>query len=162
MKKLMFVIMACVGLVSAQTIVDAGGYGDRIKYYAINAWTPFATDSMVVAYSDWFDISGADSVRFSNYSTSTNGSAKYYGVMMVSAAPTVGSDSTGVCADTTSVLLEKYKSNMAILPTYGATQARVKVKGNGYLATESATQNRCDTKIYMYITIYKGQRYLNK
>ena len=156
MKKLLIVmVLFVVGISYSQqafTRIDGKRGGVLLK---IENWTPFSSDSMAQVYTKPVDVSDLDSVAVWVKSTSSDGSAKWQGALLggftsAYATSRVGADSLAITIDTTNVKLEtmKYIGNALLR---GANFLTLCVKGNAYLATVSATQNRADAIVNVYI-----------
>ena len=156
MKKLFVLIAVLVGTLSAQTVSDNGHQGNY-QYYKITSWAPFSTDSVGTAfYSDMFDLSGADTVFFYCKGSSSDGSAKFVGGLVVNNAGGAGSttnwDSVGVAADTTNVKTETLQYIGAV-GVSGATHGRIRLTGS--TVTTGTTTNRADAIANFYFAIHK-------
>lgn len=154
MKKILFAVIAVVGMVSAQsqqwTVAEASR-GSVVN--KIESWTAFSSDSLASVYTAPVDVSGYDTLFVWVKGLSTNGSAKFCGAIQYgfnSGSTASMWDSSGTGIDTTNVKLETLKYITAS-GTKGAVYARVKLIGNGGLGTVSATQNRKDVAVSIYL-----------
>jgi hypothetical protein len=132
MKKLFVIIFALVGVLGAQTINDAGGFGGSVAIKTITSWTPFTSDSLAVAVSDPIDITGVDSIHVWSSAISANGTAKLvagvYGSFSSTFATTTA-DSQFAAIDTTNAKLETLNYYTTGFPK-GSPYAFVRVNGD--------------------------------
>lgn len=154
MKKIFLMMLAIVGLASAQSqtwTVSEAQRGNVVN--KIESWSAFSSDSLATVYTATVDISGFDSVAVWVKGLSTNGSAKFCGAIQFgfnNSSTSTSWDSVGTGIDTTNVKLEQLKY-ITTPVTRGASYARIKLIGNGGLGTVSATQNRKDVAVSLYL-----------
>lgn len=156
MKNILFALTAVfvlVGSLSAQSWTRADG-ARGLVVYKIENWGAFASDSLAIKYTDAVDISMMDSVLVWALTTSSNGTAKVIAGLEVgftSGTTAANWDSIAVAIDSTGSKLETLWNPLTVTSAKGAPMARICVRGNAGLQTVSATQNRKDTKVYLYL-----------
>lgn len=155
MKKILFVLLAVVSIAASQSnrmSVIQGGRGYVL--HQIVDWSGFTSDSLATLYTLPISTGSFDStVEVWARGTSTNGSAKFRVVMQggfVNSTTAADWDSLGVWADSTNVKLETLK-RIGALNLRGSNYVRAKIYGNSDEAAPSATTNRKDTKITLYL-----------
>lgn len=163
MKKVIFVVMAVVGMASAQSWTNLGSTGNGLTgLYAITAWAPFTADSVGIQVSDPLDIAGVDSIHVWSSAISATGTANLVGALQCGFASTFSTttyDSLGAVIDTTNAKLETMNYFTAIRPN-GASRAFVRVnpKSGGTAGASGFYTARKDAILNIYLRLYYGKQ----
>lgn len=162
MKKVIFVMLAIVGMVNAQSWTDGGSTGNGLTAIrSLVAWTPFANDSVGIQVSNPLDISGVDSIHVWSSAISANGTAHLTGAFRAGFASTFAtttSDSLASVIDTTNSKLETLNYYSVIYPK-GAAFAFVYVNPkSGGTGTGNFYTLRKDAILNINFRLYYGKQ----
>jgi len=145
--------LPAMALAQANRVGPIGGSATQ-DVYAITNWSAFTTDSVGTFSTTLFNLAGYDSVDVWASGISTNGSAKFTGILQGTFLTSPASTdliSLGTAADTTNIKLETIYY-VGRLGTKGALLGRLKVTG----VAAGDNINRKDTKVTFYVIGRRG------